>query len=344
MPQADLAEKEGLEAQAIQYQSIYAELLTSYENTRLAETQASANIIQLNKAVPPEKPIRPKVMLNVAIAGVAVGLLAAGIVLLVNYLDNTISTPEQIEQLLGLPVLGVIFKHNNNNNVISQASPMSPTSEAFRSLRTNVMFYNTEKKMKTILVTSAGTGSGKSLVSSNLAVVMASAGEKVTLVDVDLRRPSIHKYFKLPNDLGISNWFLDKVLTFKKLIHATKTDNLVIITSGDLPPNPAELFGSDRMDEILKSVQEKSDVIIMDAPPVLPVADALVLATKADGVLLVFQPGKTTIMAVRQAVRGLKRVNAHILGVVFNNVKTRGSLYNYYYRDGYGSSDSSYYD
>jgi len=334
-----IAEKETLEAQAIQYQQIHADLLTSYEQTRLAETQSSANIIQINEAIAPIKPIRPILLLNIIIAIATAIFLTAGIIFILGILDETINTPDQIEKFLGLPVLSVIFEHQNSSDVISQSQPLSPVAEAFRSLRTNIQ----HSKLETLLITSPSRGAGKSLISSNLAVILAQSGLKTILVDVDLRRPSIHKYMSLPNEKGLATLLLNPRLAPMKLLSKTKTENLMAITSGDLPPNPSELLGSSRMASIVKVFSDNAEAIVFDAPPVLPVADAVVMAEFVDGILLIMQPGVTTISEAKQTVKNLRRVNANIIGVIFNGVKMKGSLYYYYYRKGYGKYQSDYF-
>jgi len=334
-----ITEKENLEAQAIQYQQIHADLLTSYEQTRLAETQSSANIIQINEAVPPIKPIRPNLLLNIVIAVATAIFLTSGVIFILGILDETINTPDQIEKFLRLPVLGVIFEHQNSSDVISQSHPLSPVAEAFRSLRTSIQ----HSKLETLLITSPSRGAGKSLISSNLAVILAQSGLKTLLVDVDLRRPSVHKYMSLPNEKGLATLLLNPKLAPMKLFSKTKTENLTAITSGDLPPNPSELLGSPRMSSIVKKFRENAEVIVFDAPPVLPVADAVVMAEFVDGILLIMQPGVTTISEAKQTVKNLHRVNANIIGVIFNGVKMKGSLYYYYYRKGYGKYQSDYF-
>ncbi|MCJ7623868.1 MAG: polysaccharide biosynthesis tyrosine autokinase, partial [Anaerolineaceae bacterium] len=309
---------------------------------RLAETQNTSNVIQVNEATSPLEPIKPKKLVNTVIAAVLTAMLTAGFVFAVNSLDDTIKTPEQVESALYLPVLGVIFEHQNNSGVVSHDQPHSPISEAFRSLRTSVQSINIDGELKTLLVTSPSLGTGKSLISSNLAVVLAQSGKQIILVDVDLRRPTVHKSMNLPNDFGITSVLLKPNLSLEKLLIETTTKNLAAVTSGDLPPNPSELLGSDGMKQLVEELKQKADMVIFDAPPVLPVADAVEMASLVDGVLLVLEPGKTTIMAARQTVKNLRRVNAKIIGVVFNNVKLKGSLYSYYYRKGYGDYQSDY--
>lgn len=340
--QSLITQKESLQAQLVQYQQIYADLLTNYEQTRLAETQSSANIILVNAATPPDKPIKPNVLVNILIAVSAAGLLSIGILFLINFMNDTIISPEQVETTLGLPVYGVIFRHDTNSDVISQAQPMSMTSEAFRSLRTNIVFHNEKKGVKTLLVTSPALGSGKSLVSANLAVILAQSGKVVTLVDVDLRKPSVHRNFMLPNEIGVSTLLNDSEAKIEDVHHKPKTEGLSVITSGSLPPNPSELLGSKNMLALIENLKKVSDIVIFDAPPVLAVADPVVMSTLVDGVLLVFKPGKTTVITARQTVRSLQRVGANIIGVVLNDIKMRGSLYHQYYRRSYGEYHSDY--
>ena len=336
-------EKQALDTQALQYQQIYSDLLTSYEQTRLAETQGTSNIIYVNEAVPPTEPIRPKKLVNTLLAAIAAGILSLGTILLINSLDNTIKTPDQIEMGFGLPVLGVIFKYTNKSGVVSELKPLSPTSEAFRSIRTNIQFLNSNENLKTFLITSPTSGTGKSQMGSNLAVMLAQNGFKCVLVDVDLRRPTIHKNFNLSNEKGLTTLLFDPELPVDAVTQKANSDNLSIITSGDLPQNPSELIGSQRMADIVKQLKEAYDLVIFDTPPVLPVADATVLSTLVDGVLIVLQPEKTSFSAARQTIKSLQRMRANIIGVVLNDVKMNGSLYKTYYRHGYGDYKSGYF-
>jgi len=338
-------EREGLEAQELQYQLIYAELLTSYEQARLAETQSSANIIQINEATAPLKPIRPNILLNTIVAVIAALMLSMSFILVLDSLNDTINTPDDVSRILGTSVLGVIFEHKENSSVISQEDPFSLVSEAFRSLRTNLQFLNNNQEIKTILVTSPSQGSGKTLVSTNLAFMLAQSDKKVILVDVDLRRPTVHKKMNLPNENGITTALLNPDVSLYRLKKKTSAENLKVITSGNLPPNPSELLGSDRMKKIVEELKSKSGIVIFDAPPVLPVADAVAMSTLVDGVLLVLEPGVTTRTAARLTIQHLQRVNSKVIGVVFNNVKMKGQSYSYYYRSGYGYyQDSDYFN
>lgn len=318
------------------YQQTYNSLLQSYNLVSMNETETSSNLIQIEPATLPEDPIRPKTLQNVAIA-IIVGLaLAAGTVYVIGVSDRTFKTPEEVTRVLGLPVLGLIPHYKINHGIpITEEQPRSPVSEAFRTLRTNLQFtgVGSDQSMKTILVTSTNVDEGKSTVMVNLGVVLAQNGQKVSLVDADLRRPSVHSLLNLVNLRGLSQAFLQikpqKLLD--NIIQSTRVKNLSAVTSGVLPPNPVELLGSKKMGEILDSLKTNSEIILIDTPPALAVSDAVVLLPMVQGVLLVMKPGRTRSLAARQLVEQLQRIGANILGVVVNQVKTRQLHHNYYY-------------
>jgi non-specific protein-tyrosine kinase len=331
------AEKEDLDSKIAQYRGIYANLLQSYEQVRLSEAQTTSSVTQIEAATAPTAPIRPDIFKNTLQAALVGMVLAVGFVIAREVLDDTIKTPEEVTRQLGLPVLGVINHHPiKEGTLITEAEPRSPTAEAFRKLRTNVGFASIDRPLETLLVTSAEPGEGKTTVISNLAVVIAQNGHSVTLLDCDLRHPTVHRRFGLTNRQGISRLFFQPNEQLNGSCQATRVENLSVLTTGQLPPNPAELLGSQRMQSILGMVREKTDMVLIDTPPTLAVTDASVLAPAVDGVLLVVRPGKTHASAARQTVEQLRRVNARLLGVVLNNLDMRGSRYSYryhYYRD-----------
>lgn len=334
---ANAAQRDNLEAQELQYQRIYADLLTNYEQARLAETNSSANIIQVNIAQIPREPVRPDLVLNTTAAVVLSIFLTIIVVFVINIFEDTLNTPEEIERHFNLPVLGIIFDHDMNSEIISQVDPLSPVAEAFRSLRTHLDFCCVDEGIHTLLVTSPTMGSGKTLISTNLADMQAQSGKKIILVDVDLRRPAIQKKLALPNEKGLTTALLNPDLSLEKLFYKTPNKNLKALTSGALPPNPSELLGSERMRKVIEELKKKADMVIFDSTPVLPVADAVLMSTLVDGVLIVLEPGVTTFTAARLTMQALRRVNAKILGAVLNKVKMRGSSYSNYYRQYYGS-------
>jgi polysaccharide biosynthesis transport protein len=332
---ADPAEKARLDDQAVQYRQIYANLLTTYEQTRLAEAQSSANIVQVNQAQMPMIAIKPKVLQNTLLAAFLSALVVAGGIFLIDAFDDTIKTPGQVTKTFGLPVLGVIIQHRNGLGPICQDQPRSPVSEAFRSLRTNIQYSNIDAPLRTLLVTSPSPREGKTLVCANLAVVFAQGGKNVILVDADLRRPAVHKRLEVSNNIGLTNLLLQPEIVLDGMLQKTKTANLSVVSAGDLPPNPAELLGTRKMRLILDKLKEGMNILVIDSPPVLPVADPSVLAPIVDGVLLVLQPGKTTLSEARDTVERLRRVNAKIIGIILNNVDLKGSSYHYFYRKNY---------
>ena len=218
----------------------------------------------------------------------------------------------------------------NTHTLITLTNSRSPVSEAYRTLRTNLEFFSLDEPVRTLVVTSPGAKDGKSTVLANLAVALAQGGKRVILVDCDLRRPTQHTLFGLDNATGLTTMMLDEAAQSKPPLRETSVDGLRVLTAGPLPPNPAELLGSRRMKETLAALLKKADVLLFDAPPVLAVTDALVLAVRTDGVLLVVKAGGTTREHVQQAKERLERVNARIVGAVLNNAPTDAMLQGYY--------------
>lgn len=210
-------------------------------------------------------------------------------------------------------------------NIISLDNPKSPVTESYRTLRTNIQFAGMGRDLKTLLITSAQSGDGKTITSANLAVVMAQAEQKVLLIDGDLRKPSLNFLFRTSNRLGLTDLLINKA-SIKQTVCSLR-NNLSLITTGCMPPNPAELLGSERMREILEELKQMYDIILFDAPPILPVTDAQLLARHVDGVLLVVNSGKTSNEQALKAKGLLEHVGAHIAGVVLNNKKVAHSSY-----------------
>ena len=335
----DKQQRDRLEADVAQYRQTHAGLLQSYEQIRVAEAQTTSNVIQVKPAAAPEKPIRPRVLMNTALAAVVGGMLAVGAIFLMEALDDTIKSPEDVNRHLGLPILGTIMRHEQNDSPITTESPRSPTAEAFRSLRTNIQYASVDYPLRSVLVTSPDAGVGKSTVAINLGTVLAQGGTQVVLVDGDMRRPKLHELFKLKNRVGLSSlivshtpFVIEGRLPDGTLL-STSTEGLSVITSGQRPPNPSELLASKKMMDILQALRTNDErVVIIDAPPVMAVTDAAVLSPRVDGVLLVVKPGVTKLEAARQTVEQLRRVGANIVGVVLNSVDPRSSRYGYYYR------------
>jgi non-specific protein-tyrosine kinase len=218
---------------------------------------------------------------------------------------------------------------NGTTKLVTVDHPRSPVSEAYRTLRTNIQFYGLDQPIRTLLITSASPQEGKSTTLANLAVTFAEGGHDVLAVDCDLRRPSLHSIFDLPNETGLTTALRDEE-ALNDVIRQSAVPNLKIITSGPLPPNPAELLGSQRMDRVIAALRERAEITLFDAPPTIAVTDAAILGAKMDGVILVVSAGKTKRDHALRAKRLLEKVNAKVLGIVLNNVKLDTTLYQYY--------------
>jgi len=216
-------------------------------------------------------------------------------------------------------------------SLVAHADPKSIAAEAYRSLRTSIQFAGLDHKCRTILVTSSSPGEGKSTTVSNFGVVMAQTGSRICLIDSDLRRPTLHRVFGLGNGRGLTTALLDG-LPFSQVAQSTVVPNLFVLPSGPVPPNPAELVGSNRMRESLEAAVEDYDMILLDSPPLVSVSDAVALAAFTDGVVLVVQTGKVPHDVIRRAAAQLHAVKGRVLGVVMNavNLKRDGYYYDYY--------------
>jgi protein-tyrosine kinase len=217
-----------------------------------------------------------------------------------------------------------------SRNLITLTDPRSPISEQYKTIRTNIQFSVTDSEIRSIVVTSSGPEEGKSTTVANLAVVFAQQGKKVLLVDADMRKPTVHYTFRLDNIFGLTN-ILTKQRKLSDTYQATEIDNLYVLSCGPIPPNPAELLASQAMDELLKDAYQTFDMILFDTPPVLAVTDAQILASKANGTILVVHSQKTITDAAIKAKELLQSANSKLLGVVLNQRKQKDSHYYYYY-------------
>ena len=329
-------ERNKLETTLAQNQQLFASLLQTYESVRLAKAESTSDVVLVEPAAPPSRPIRPKVMQNTLLAAVVGGMLAVGLIFLLDAVDNTIKGPDDVARHLGLPTLGAIAhvkRQNGDRKPVTITKPRSPVAESYRALRTNIQFASVDHPINTLLVTSVGPAEGKTTVASNLSVALAQGGNNVILLDADLRKPQLHQRMGMPNRKGLTSLFMRSSAHLDGAVQTTEVKNLYLITSGSLPPNPAELLGSERMDQILDQLKHRADVVILDTPPVLAVTDSVVLGKQVDGVLLVIKAGSTKIAAAQQTVNQLRRLNVNILGVVLNDIPTRGARY--YYSNGY---------
>jgi len=219
---------------------------------------------------------------------------------------------------------------DRKESLITVANPRSPASEAYRTLRTNLEFSSLDKPIRTMVVTSPGPEEGKSTTLANLAVTIAQGGKRVILVDCDLRRPSQHTIFGVPNVAGLTTMVREDQAMQEPPLQEVGVPNFWLLPSGPLPPNPSELLGSRRMEEIITALLEQADMLLFDVPPIIAVTDAAVLASKVDGVLLVFKAGGTKRDHAQRAKALLEKVNARLIGAVLNNVAFDVSLHRYY--------------
>lgn len=216
-------------------------------------------------------------------------------------------------------------------SLITLTRPSSVIAEQFRTIRTNIQFSMVDSDLKTILITSAGPGAGKSTVSANLAVTFAMQGKRVLIVDADMRKPTVHKTFRLPNNDGLTTLLTEKDVQIGDIAHRMPTEGLFVITSGVIPPNPSELLASKKMSQLMKELEEVFDLIIFDMPPIIAVTDAQVMASKVDGTIFVINKGGADKEMVKKSKELLDMVNANVIGAIFNRVELSNDNAYYYY-------------
>jgi len=324
------------------YQQIYANLLSDYEAVRLSRLENTVNVTSVEPAMPEMDPVRPKPVINTLLGAVIGLIMAAGGVFLIEYMDDTVKNPDEIKKLSSYPVIGYIptysqtrLNGNQGTNVYVQENPRSPVADAFRSLRTNIEFSSAAHPTNTIMVTSPEPQVGKSNTAANLAAILAQGGHKVFLVDADLRKPNVHRYFNFSNRVGLSEYFRGDTKISNTFNYVESTKRLIAIPSGKLPPNPTELLASDKMSTFLEQLKIAGGYIIIDTAPLM-VADPIVLTPKVDGVLLVIEPGKTKLSSLKASIDQLEHAKARIIGIALNNIsKQSGYYYESYYHAAY---------
>lgn len=346
-----------------QLQDLRINVAKSFNSVRLAEP-----------ATVPSAPVEPRPTVN-ALLGAMVGLLvAAAVVGVIEYLDDTIKSGEDISRAVGAATLGAIMQFDLPGRaagrgrrglalpgfaalttgtssktvprLLTSLDNRSPVAEAYRMVRTNLEFARSGRPGQTMLITSASPGEGKTTTAANLALVLAQTGQRVVLVDADMRRPALHRLLQAPNTTGLSTLFVMDEPAVDGLLRLTALDNppglsssgrsLLLLPSGPLPPNPAELLSSARMRQIVELLKAEADIVLFDSPPLLGVADASALAARLDGVILVVDSGRTRAGALTHAAEVLRRAQANLWGVVLNKLTPRrgeGYYYSYNYRD-----------
>jgi capsular exopolysaccharide synthesis family protein len=270
--------------------------------------------------------------------GLLLGLvLGVGSVVLLEHLDDSIKSKEDIERNApGLMVLGVIplvpqWRDRTQTRLVAMTEPNSPTAEAYRTLRTSIQFLGLDRSLRVLQVTSPVASEGKSTTLANLAVALSQAGSRVVVVCCDLRRPRIHQFFGVPNEVGLTSVLLGQVPLTKALQSVPGQPRIMVLASGPIPPNPSELLSSQRTADLLSQIANQADIVLVDCPPVLPVTDAAVLARKVDGTLVVASAGMTTTKDLARTIQLLGQVDAPLLGVVLNGgTAEAGYGYTYY--------------
>ncbi len=354
-----------LERSAKVNENIFLMLKEKYEEAKIQEAGQIGMLRIVDPAYPASEPIKPKKKLNL-LGGAILGIfLGWGLALLKERLDTSLKTMEELEQightvLANIPVIRArngsrhrVSKHLTEeqqakqiaSSLVTHFEPKSSVSEAYRTFRTNIQFAQLDKPVRTLLVTSAGPSEGKSTTISNLAITLAQQEIKTLLVDADLRKPVLHSVFGLNRDKGLTHYLMGKA-SLEQVIQATGIQKLSLISCGALPPNPAELLGSQKLKGFLERLKSDYEMVLFDSPPVMAVTDAVVLSTLIDGVVLVVSSGQTHRDSLRYSTASLKNVGANLLGVVLNKIK-RESLYgsyhyyHYYHYRAYESKEKS---
>jgi len=331
-----------LKREADTNKELYKGLLQRMKEAGVSAGIMASNIQVVDQAELPTKPYRPDKRLNLLLA-VVVGLfLGVGLAFFFEYLDNTVKTPEDVEQMIRLPSFGMVPEISSERRkrlekgasypveLITFGYPKSMLSEAYRNIRTSILLSFSEKPPKTIVITSPNPAEGKTTTVINTAIALSQTGAQVLIIDTDMRKPRVHKIFDEENGVGLSN-FLSGHAELESIIKKTEIPNLYYIPSGPIPPNPSELVSSNRFKNMVASLGERFDHLVLDSPPVLGFADSTILSASVDGIILVVLGGKTPRETLQRAKDVLHQVNAKILGVVINRIDIRRSDYGYYY-------------
>jgi len=346
-------EARDLQAQELRYRALEAAVQTNNQlydqmliRLKEAELQAQTtanNVRVLDRALVPTRPISPRLSVNLAAAFAGWLLLAFGIVLLRDLLDRTIRHQSELFERFGVTVLGVVPRIRSGRRpskgdglvrapeLYVLEHPMSTVAEVIRTIRTNMLFMNPKAELRSLMVTSAAPRDGKTLNSVNLSVTMALSGERVLLIDADLRRPRVHKVFGMINDRGFTNMLIDEEVLPEDVARPTELDTLDVMTSGPLPPNPAELLQTPAFRMAMERMLVDYDRVIFDSPPVVPVTDPQIIGRQVDGVVLVVRMEQTQREVFKRGLELLRNVKVNLLGVVSNDMNATSGAYGYHY-------------
>lgn len=314
---------------------LYGGLLERMKEVGVAAGMELDNISLIDEAIVPARPYRPSLFVNMALGGFLGLFIGLGLALLVGFLDNTIGSAEELERIAHVASLGIVpmvdaeeLPEGSSLDLIAHQMSENLMSEAFRTVRTSLMFSSPGGLPGVLLVTSTMSSEGKSVSASNMALVLAQNYTRVLLVDCDLRRPRVHKMFKIPSSPGLSDYLTNN--TMGNVIRRTELENLHVLTAGTIPPNPAELVGSEAMENLLKWTNDAYDCVILDGPPILGLADAVILSTKVDAVMMVVSAHNVRKDAVRESLKRLRMVRAPIIGAIMNRVDIASGSYGYF--------------
>jgi succinoglycan biosynthesis transport protein ExoP len=331
----DPSERADLEAQASTLEGQVAVLQVQLSQLAPSAGLSVGQVVE--PASVPDSPASPNYLVNIALA-LFVGLaLGVGLAFLRERLDDRIRGRQDLEAQTGAPALAVVpkvtkWKRRKEAHLVTQEEPRSASSEAYRTLRTSLLFFASQREMHSLLVTSAQVEEGKTTTVSNLGVALAQAGKRVILLDADLRKPRLHRFFALNNHVGLTNVLAGETEPWGAVVQP-HMDNLGVLPSGPVPGNPAELLSSDQMGGLIEQFSQAADFVLIDSAPVLAAADATILATFADGVLLVADADRASRGSVGHARVQLDHVNATVVGAMLNNFDlSKARAYPYYYQ------------
>jgi len=324
--------------------ALYDALIKNIKQQGATEHSQMVNVWVVKKAQVPEKPATPKKTRNILL-GLVLGLFGGiGCAFFIEYLDNTVKSSEEVERRFRVPVLGIVGQvdeKNKNIETIIIEDPRSPTAECYKSIRSSLMLSSPEHPPKSLLITSVEPQEGKTSTSLNIARTLAQTGNKVLLLDCDMRKPRLHSILGISNRVGLSSFLSGN--TDKEIVAKLEENNLTVIPSGPIPPNPSELLGSERMANLLQGLAKKFDYIILDTPPVMSVTDSQVLSHLVAGVVMVTRAGKTNYEMLGKGLKMLQSIHAPLLGIVINGMSKKVSgdyYYGGYYQQYYTAAET----
>ncbi len=321
---------------------VYDTLQAGIKKEGVTEQSQSVNVWVVKPASLPVKPAKPNVKRNILI-GIILGLFSGvGLAFFIEYLDNTIRQPKDLEERFGLTVLGSVQELRGEHRDIEsfiKKNPLSPLAECYRLIRAGLLLSSAEHPPKTLLITSMEAQDGKTSTTTNLARVLAQGGNSVLVIDCDLRRPRMHSLLGMANDIGLSMYLAGNTAA-ESIVFKVSDEDISLIPSGPIPPDPAELLGSKRMKELIQAMAERYDFVLLDSPPVQSVTDSLALSQFVAGTVLVIRAGKTTYDILEGGLKKLRDVNGRILGFVLNGLRQQDTgKHSYGYSTYYAKDD-----